>query len=222
MKEFTRFQFGNNDAFDSVGSSATNYYGLWVNRAYNHLTTSNTLLGSRRELYFPQLETHTTSNTADGVPYISVPSDVLIIREVYDTTSKRKLSNIPYSEYVGYTDRSTATAEGAPTEWVRRGIYAYLHPTPDATYALNVHYRKIPTALSSDFEVTEIGDEWDDVIVQTAVYYGKLWTSDYEGAKMAKQDAEEKIASVMSIYGQEERARLKYYHLDETYKDYGY
>jgi len=223
MKEYCRFQFGNNTAFESVGTSATNYYGLWVNRAYNHLTTQDRFLGVRRDFFFPQLETYSAPSTSDGVKYVETPSDALVIRQVYDSTNNRLLRNISQSEYLSYTDRSTTTAEGEPTEWVRNGAYINFHPTPDATYALEVHYRKIPAAMTSDSATTEIGDEWDDVIVQMAVYYGKLWTSDYEGAKVVAADVNDRIASLVSVYGKEERARHKYLHLDETYKDgFGY
>ena len=222
MKEYAKFQLGNNTEFEAVGSSNTNFYGLWVNRAYNHLTTRDRFFGVRRDFYFPQLEISSTANTVDGTAYVSVPTDCLIIREVYDTTSNRKLVNIPHSEYVGYTSRTDTAAEGQPTSWVRQGTYIYLYPTPDATYALRIYYRKIPVVLSVDGAVTEIGDEWDDVIVQLAVYYGKFWTGDYEGAKMAREDVNDRIASLISIYGKEKRAMSKYYHLDETYNDYSY
>uniref|UniRef100_A0A6M3KXW4 Uncharacterized protein n=1 Tax=viral metagenome TaxID=1070528 RepID=A0A6M3KXW4_9ZZZZ len=222
MKEYAKFQLGNNTEFEAVGSSATNFYGLWVNRAYNHLTTRDRFFGVRRDFYFPQLETSSTANTVDGTAYVSVPTDCLIIREVYDTTNNRKLVNVPHSEYVGYTSRTDTTAEGQPTSWVRQGTYIYLYPTPDATYALRIYHRKIPVVLSVDGAVTEIGDEWDDIIVQLAVYYGKFWTGDYEGAKMAREDVNDRIASLISIYGKEKRAMSKYFHLDEAYKDYGY
>jgi hypothetical protein len=222
MKEYVEFQFGNNTEFESVGDNATNYYGLWINRAYNHITTRDRFFGIRRDFYFPQLETSSTADTVDGTAYISVPSDCLIIREVYDTDNKRKLVNIPHKEYVGYTDRSDTTAEGKPTSWVRQGTYIYLHPTPDDAYTMRIYYRKIPSSLSSDAAVTEIGDEWDDIVVQLAVYYGRSWTGDYEGAKMAKEDVNDRIASLISIYGKEKQAMLKYYHLDEAYNNYGY
>ena len=222
MKEYTKFQFGNNTEFEAVGSSATNFYGLWVNRAYNHLTTMDRFFGVRRDFYFPQLETSSTASTVDGTAYVSVPTDCLIIREIYDTTNNRKFVNIPHSEYVGYTSRADTTAEGKPTSWVRQGTYIYLYPTPDAAYTLRIYYRKIPTVLSADGAVTAIGDEWDDIVVQLAVYYGKSWTGDYEGAKMAREDVNDRIASLISIYGKEKRAMLKYFHLDEAYKDYGY
>jgi hypothetical protein len=124
----------------------TAYDDLWINAGYNWLT-------SRKDLYFPELEwkAATSVNTVDGTAYIDTTSDVLYIQGVYDTTSNQWLEKIQPRKYFKYTDRSDTAQEGAPTQWTHvaggsnRG-YIYLHPTPDAVYAITRYYRALPTA----------------------------------------------------------------------------
>uniref|UniRef100_A0A6M3KYM3 Uncharacterized protein n=1 Tax=viral metagenome TaxID=1070528 RepID=A0A6M3KYM3_9ZZZZ len=222
MRERTKFQFGNNDEFDSVGSSATNFYNLWINTAYRQLTTYDYFWGKRRAFRFPQLDTSTTAATVDGTAYISVPSGTLVIQHVYDTTNDYYLTNIPYSEYVKYSDRSDTTAEGEPSYWTRSGTYVYLYPTPDDAYTMRVYYRAVPDDLSTDASTTTIGKEWDDIIVQLAVYTGKKYTGEFEAAKVLRGDIDDMISSMVSIYGQEEKSRVAYLHLDPMYRERGY
>jgi len=221
LTEFTtyiKFNFGNNDAW----STPTDYYTIWFNRAYNRLTTQDMLLGVKRRFYFPQLETSANADTVDGVAYIGVPADCLVIRDLYDTENYRRLASITPRTYLSYTDRADTTAEGEPTEWVRQAAYLYLHPTPDDAYTINVHYRQIPAALSSGASTTAIGAEWDDVLITLASYIGKMWTMDYEKAKMLKEEFKEQAEGIISLYGEEAKAREEFLHVDEVYRDRGY
>jgi hypothetical protein len=218
LKAYTRFQFGNNTAFDSP----TDYYLVWVNRAYIQLTTQDRFWGLRRNFYFPQLETSSTATTVDGTAYVSVPTDALIIRDVYDETNNVHLDKISHHEYVDYTDRATSTSEGKPTEWVRSGSYIYLHPTPDSAYTVRIYYRKIPTVLALNTDTTVIGAEWDMPIITLAAYHGKLWTNDYEKAKYLKQEFLDQAGGIITIYSQEEQARSEAFGLDLAYRTFGY
>lgn len=216
--ENVKLQLGNNTAF----ASPTDFYTRWINRAYIRLTTQDIFWGTRRRFYFPQLETSSTAATADGVVYVSVPTDCLVVRDIYDTTNNRKLTNIPHPTYVGYTDRSNTSAEGKSTEWVRQGTYLYLHPTPDAIYTLRIYYRKIPAILSLGADATVLGTEWDEPIITLAAYTGKIWTMDYDKAKILKQEFLDQTAGLVSLYGAEEKARLSYFHVDQAYLDRSY
>ena len=218
IRERVRFQFGNNTAFDSVGDDATNFYDKWIDAAYRRLTTSEYFWGKRRRFRFPELETSTTADTVDGTAYVSTPSGSLVIQHVYDTENNVYLTNIPYSEYVKYTNRADTSAEGGPTYWTRTGAYIYLHPTPDDAYTLRIHYRKIPDNFASDSATSEIGSEWDEIIVQLAVYTGKRDTGEFESAKLLKEDIDDMLGAMMSIYGQEEFSREQYIHLDPVYR----
>ena len=195
------FRLGNNSATDS-------YRLLWLNQAYRFLTMSDKPFGIKKSLYFPELETSTTSDTTDGVAYISTPSDALIIREVYDTTNDARLDWISWPDYVGKTDRSDTSAEGYPAYWHRRGGSIYLYPTPDSTYTMRVYYKKrVDNLDGSTYNTTEIGKEWDDVILELAVMFGRNWLNEPERAEYAKKTALEMIASIQGSYDAEERAR---------------
>jgi len=132
------------------------YVDDWINAAYLTLTTQSRFWGLKRDFYFPELETSSSANTVDGTNYVAIPTDALVIRSVFDTTSTTKLRNMAQSKFLEYTDRADTTAESNPTEWIRQGAYIYLHPTPDAVYALTIHYRKRPALLTGS-AVTVIG-----------------------------------------------------------------
>jgi len=193
---------------------------VWFNRAYVRLTTQDKLLGVNKRFYFPQLETSTTADTADGTAYISVPTDCLIVRDLYDTENYRRLTNITPRTYIDYTDRADTGAEGAPTEWVRQGTYLYLHKTPDDAYTISIHYRKVPAILSSGSSVTLLGSEWDEPLITLACYIGKMWTMDYDKAKILRDEFKDQVAGIMTIYGEEEKARDEHIQVDENYRRY--
>jgi len=218
LATYTKVQVGDNAAW----SSPTDYYAIWVNRAYQRLTTQDKFWGLRQSFYFPQLETSSSADTVDGTAYVSVPSTALVIRDVYDTENYRLLNNITHHKYLGYLDRADTTAEGAPVEWVRSASYIYLHPTPDDAYTLTIHYRKIPTALSAGSDTTAIGPEWDEPIITLAAHIGKMWTMDYEHAKLLKEEFLEQVAGIITIYNSEARSRKEHIYLDETYRDRSY
>ena len=163
-----------------------------------------------------------TDTTADGIAYIDVPADCLVVRQLYDETNNYRLINIPHSEYVDYTDRANTSYEGDPTEWVRQGAYLYLHPTPDATYTIRIYYRKIPASLTEGASVTLLGAEWDEPLITLAAYTGKMWTMDYEKAKFLRDAFVEQASGIVTIYGDEDKAREQYIHPSEIYRDRGY
>lgn len=186
LKELVQFRLGNRADLTAAGTSSLNYYGIWVNSSYRQLCTQDKILGLNKKLLFPKLHTSTTNTTTDGTAYVTEPSDVLYITEVYDTTNNRKLDNISWKKYIGYTDRTTTTSEGEPTEWAHSYGRIYLHPTPDTTgETLTVYYKKLVADLSGT-DTTDIGAEWDDVIVELATYKAFVWTGEYDKAKFCR------------------------------------
>lgn len=204
FREQIRLRNGNNATYDSAGAGSTDYYGVWINKAYRQLCAQDKILGVTMRVKFPQLFTSSTATTVDGTAYISTPTGCLYVTEVYDSTNNRKLDQIRWKSYVEYTDRATAASEGKPTEWVRRGDYIYVHPTPDAAYSLAVYYKKLPDDLSGT-NTTVIGAEWDDPIVELAAYTMFTWLGEFEKAKYAKAEFVEQAAGLMTLYQQEEK-----------------
>ena len=196
--------FKNRDDIESVES--VNLYHTWTNAAYKDLTTKHRFWGLRYNFYFPQLETSDTSqSTSDGVAYVNVPTDALIIRGVYDATSNlymNRMTSIKY--YRKKTDRSNTSAEGPPTEWIRSGTYIYLSQTPDTTYSLEIFYKKVIAALTGTGE-TVIGSEWDETILHYAAYKGFIWLGEYQRADVHKALVMEGMENLVGVYYEEEK-----------------
>jgi len=212
FKAYCKFQLGQNPDLDV----STNYYEVWVNAAYRQLTSAKKIFGVRFNLYFPELETTTTSNTADGTAYVSVPADCIIVREIEHTTDDHMLTNISWSDYLDTSGRADTDAEGPPTEWVRRGSRIYLSPTPDATDTLTIYYKQRVTDLSGT-GATAIANEWDEAILQLAVIKGLMWMKDYEKANVEKEAWVEMMKGLAGLYDTEEKAREEYFEPHSQY-----
>ncbi len=206
--DLLKFRAGNNAALSAVvpNTDTYNLYGIWINSAYRQLCTQDKILGLQKKLHFPQLNTSATATTTDGTAYVSVPSDCLSLIEVYDTTNNRNLDWIPNSVYLDYTDRTTATAEGDPTEWTKYGSYIYLHPTPGTTGdTLTIYYKKLVADMSGT-QTTAIGAEWDDVILELATYKMYVWThEDSAKIKLAHDTFLEMALGLADVYNSEEK-----------------
>lgn len=209
-------RMGNRTQLQSV--SSIDYYGVWINQAYKRLTCSARVPLVGKSVYFPELQTKTTTgtSTSNGVAYITTPSDAIFVKHVYNTTSTKKLSWIPLAQYVEKTDRADAGAEAAPTRWHRHGNYIYLHPTPDATYVLEVWYQKRPLDLQGE-EVTVIGEEWDYPILCLAAYYAHQWMGEYERSKAIREEYADAVGGVIGIYAREEKDRNENLRPDDAY-----
>lgn len=204
FKEQLKLRSGNRSDLEAAGDSSLNYFGIWINSAYRQLCTQDNILGLKKKLYFPQLMTSTTKSTTDGTAYVTVPTDVLYITEVYDTTNNRKLKQISWKKYIEYTDRSDTTAEGEADEWTRYGGYIYLHPTPDtSSETLTVYYKKLVADLSGT-STTDIGAEWDDVIIELAAYKMFVWLHEYDKSKFCREAFLEMAGGLANIYNLEE------------------
>lgn len=205
FRELLKLRAGNRADLSAAGDSSLNYYGIWVNSAYRQLCTQDKILGLPKRLYFPQLFTSTTKTTTDGTAYVTVPDDILYITEVFDTTNGRKLNQISWKEYIEYTDRTDTSAEGEPSEWARRGGNIYLHPTPDTTgETLTIYYKKLVADLSGT-ATTDIGAEWDDVIVELAAYKMFHWIHEAAEAKLCREAFLEMAGGLADLYHQEDR-----------------
>jgi hypothetical protein len=218
FKAYLKVRLGNTTALDTP----TDYLTPIVNSAYRSLTTKNKFWGMRKQFYFPQLEVNTSENTTDGTAYIAVPSDALMTRYLYNTTSDTYLSQVPFDRYVKTSGRATASSEGAPTTWIRRGGYYYLNPTPDATYAISVFYRKIPAALSGASDVTLIDSSWDPIILEYAVVKGYQWLQQYDKAEVVRKELTEELSDKFGTYEKEDETKEVNWTPSPQYYDFEY
>jgi hypothetical protein len=204
FKDYLQLRLGERDDIESKGG--VNFLEVWVNAAYRKLAARNYFFGGiKMSFEFPELYTSTSSNTTDGIEYVSTPSDCLYVTEIYDSTNDRKLDRIDWKSYIGYTDRSDTSAEGEPTHWIRRGSNIYLHPTPDDTYSMTIHYQKIPAELSDASDTTVLGDEWDTPILELACYTAHIALGEYDKADRAKAEFMDQVQSLIGIYNREKQ-----------------
>jgi hypothetical protein len=210
LKEKIKLRAGNRADLEAAGDSSLNYYGIWINSAYRQLCTQDNVLGLNKKLYFPQLMTNTSATnqpktTTAGTAYVTTPNDALYIMDVYDTTHNVNLDWIPWREYLEYTDRTTTASRGDPTEWSRYGDNIYLHSTPQTTGdTMTIYYKKLVSDLSGTL-TTDIGAEWDDVIVELASYTMFRWMHEYDKSKSCKEAFLEMSVGLAGIYHLEER-----------------
>ena len=217
FKAELKLRLGQRTDFDSP----TDWIGRWVNQAYARLASGNRLFGLQKNFYFPELETISSSiSTVDGTAYVTMPTDALVVRSVWNSTSDVVLDNIGWDTYLASPGRADTNAEGPPTAWVRSGACLYLRPTPDAVYALYAYYRKRPAALTGT-TATAIGAEWDDVIVLMAACQAYSTQGDYEHLKQTKEDLAERIGELMGLYDQEAKTQKNWFQMDPSYRDNG-
>ncbi len=206
-----RLNIGDNDFLDD---NLTSY----INIAYLTITTQKRVLGINRDVRFPELEVFDDAQfTSDGQPYINVPINCHLIRYLWDKTNDTKLNAISHREYIKKSGRADSDAEDKPLKWVRRGTFIFLYPTPDAAYNMYVYYKKRPIDLSDDVETTAIGAEWDEAILQMAVYQTHLRLGEFDHAKVKKEYLMELLHSLAGMYDEEHRDRKDIFRPDETY-----
>jgi len=189
----------------------SSYTAAWINRAYLTLTCQNKIWGIKNKFYFPQLETFGAANTGDGDPYISTPTDCIVVRTVWDSTNDNKLTKISWLKYIGYAGRATSTSEGKPDEWVRHADDSgndkiYLYKTPDAIYAMKIYYRKRPAILTGS-NTTVIGAEWDEPLLQLAAIQSHNTLGEYDKADRKKKEWISVVSGMLGLYEQEDEDR---------------
>ena len=217
FQAYLKTRLGNRDDVESP----VNYLGIWTNSAYLDLTTKNRFWGLKRNFDFPQLRAvDSTKSTSDGVAYVAAPTDTLIIYQVRDTTSDSRLRRISFEEYTNKSGTADTDAEGVPTLWTRFGTYVYVYLTPDATYALNIFYRKIPAVLSGVGDTTAIDASWDSTILELATIKGYTWLQQYDKAEMARKQLLADLADKMGIYDKEDNSRRDIMTPDPNYYDF--
>jgi len=195
----------------------------FVNNAYIDFTTRNQFWGLKvpQSFDFPELKTtDTTRSTVANAAYITAPADALTISHIWDSTNDKKLSNISLGEYVKKTGRATTASYGDPTKWVRYGTRIYFYPTPDATNALTIYYRKRPAEMSADADVTAIDAMWDEPIQLLCGIKAMMRFKMYELAEEERKEWLEMMSGKFGFYAKEERDRKTFFEPDPAYADW--
>jgi len=203
MQTDLKLELGNRD--DTIVTSAR--LGDWINQAYIQLTCAKRIFEIKKRLYFPELEVFDWSkSTANTTKTISIPTGCIVIRHIKmssggDNKPLVRMTEKKYWDYIPNT-----SGYGEPTHWVRYNNQIYLYPTPDATYKMRIAYKKRPTLLSSGDDLTAIGDEWDDPIVQLAVIRSHLRIGEIDKANAKRSYFNEAVSNIVELYFEEELA----------------
>ena len=115
------------------------YTAAWVNAALMDFCTRDSFPGMKSGIrfLFPQLNRIDSAKaTADGVKYITVPSNLLYLYTVRDVTNDRKMDKISIREYADKDGMNVAANEAAPTEYCRIHDKIYFYPVPDSICSL--------------------------------------------------------------------------------------
>jgi hypothetical protein len=206
------------------------YTAGWINSAYIDLTTKDRIWGLRQNFYFPELMDTSTTSCTDGTAYVQSAARCLYVEGVHDSTNDVQLHNISWNDYEGRTGRADSDSEGDPTHYVVHGAVGnnneyrkiWLYPTPDSSQGITIAYRKIPAELSAATDVTDIGVEWDEPLLQLAVIQTHIRLNEFPQAEYKKGEWMDTVSSLIGIYNKEALARKDIRRLNYGYQQNEY
>jgi len=217
MKDRLKFELGNRTSLETP----TDWYGTLINEAYSMLCLRTRLFNIPFRIWLPELETSYALTTTDGTPYVSLPTDCFIVRAIWDSDNDVILRWITPEDYYSRTGRANSGAKSTPREYTRLGTKLYLYPTPDATYNETCYYKKYPSGLSQDNDVTEIGREWDVPIIKLATIISLYKLKEYDFAEIEKKNFQEDIMGLVNAFAQEQRQMDKHLQPNSMYLQRG-
>lgn len=144
----------------------------WINFGYLDLATAED---------FEILDAVDTSqSTTNGVNFVNVPTNTMIVKIIRDTTHDNKLQWVNKDEYW----RQPQSQTGNPIRWTRDAGKLLLHPVPNGAFQLQITYKKPPTLLASSSDKTVLPDAWDPAVFYLAVHHAFMALGQ-EGRAMA-------------------------------------
>lgn len=204
-KTFTEFQ---TDLTFNLGQrdDISSYVDDWINSAYIDLCTKTRFWNLKvpKRFLFPELDATDDTDTVDGTAYIATPDDCVSIYAIWDVDNDKKLTRINKRQYIVKTGREDTDEEDEPQFYVRMGTNIYLSPTPDDAYTLRTYYRKCPAIMTDGDDVTVLGAEWDEPILDLATVKSMLRLRMYEDFKMWKNEWIESVGAKMGLYESEQ------------------
>lgn len=108
-----------------------------------------------------------TITTASGTSDYALPSNVKVVRSVWDVTNKLKLRRA--GERFNAEALTLYGTNYAKPQWYGRvGSNIRLYPTPDDVYSIKYLGKQIPTDLSADADLITLPDTWLDGLYKLA------------------------------------------------------
>ena len=170
---------------------------------------------------FREKETSTSVNTVIGQNYISVPAELealtkLSVRDVNGKYTPLDRMTVDFFESV-HVDTTIDTDNMAiPERYLRRNDQIFLYPTPDAVYPITVYYWELIADMVASQDVSALPRNWNEIILQGAVYRGYLRLQDQLRANNALQLWNNLVATSSPTEAEEEtdsnRAGLRVRH----------
>ena len=145
----------------------------WVNDALKEVSYA---------FKFPDLEKTGSFNTAAGqyiYPISTFATDYRMLHEegLWITSPSDRIGKLKKENHTRWQrnigDTTDTTVRNKPDYYHRFGRSIYVRPVPDGTVcAVSVHYWKKLVALSAPTDITELQEEWDEIIELGALYRG--------------------------------------------------
>jgi hypothetical protein len=175
-----KYVLGDRDDLDT-------HYPNWVRRAYAHISQTTEL---------PEGEEDATIDMVVSQRPYALPSDFFSIYSLRNNETDTRMFQVSPAQY----ETLLITATGHPDRYTVFKGQVYVHPTPDDTDELGLHYRKILPDLSTGASVHLLPDVWDQIIIQLAAAYGFEFTNELERATYFQRAAARSV--------REQRSRL--------------
>lgn len=210
MKTRVALRLGNMQSSDPFYT----YLGDWVNDAANRVILRALSRNARRnESLFPELQAlWRTAATTAGVGYVSMPTDLLWLNEVFSFDSSTAADENRDRRYVmveigdqqqwEMLDKSTSTT-GYPRRWKRFSERLQIHPVPTSSYLtkmLLVGFAR-EAELSGSTDTFVIDGLWHPAIIDYAVYRGASEMGWVDDAKEVLEACDRQIMECVSILG---------------------
>ena len=169
MRTALRRKIGNPDT-TSVTNAILDEH---INSAYVHLTTRYRHKQGRENSRF---------NTVAGTSAYTLTGQYAVVFQVWNRTTNTKLTKLGWRQRVDEDlSVSSSTTQGVPLGYETWQDSIILYPVPDAVYAIEAIYKKIPTALSADGDTPVINALWHPGIVFLSRFY--YWDDRQDFAK---------------------------------------
>jgi len=177
----------------------------------------NTIIKNSENRIYRQVDSddnrfYATSNLAVGNRYVTIPSDLRIIRYVQlkDSNNKQTFLEKRDTSFMAEYYDTPSTANGLPKYYANWDAnFWVVAPTPDATYEITLAYVKQPTSLT-DASVsgsgTYISNKYQDLLLYAALVeaYGYL-----KGPADMLQYYEQSFQRALQSYAVEQQGRRR-------------
>ena len=177
----------------------------------------NTIIKNAENRIYRQVDSddnrfYATSNLAVGNRYVTIPSDLRIIRYVQlkDSSNKQTFLEKRDTSFMSEYYDTPSTANGLPKYYANWDAnFWVVAPTPDATYEITLAYVKQPTSLT-DTSVsgsgTYISNKYQDLLLYAALVeaYGYL-----KGPADMLQYYEQSFQRALQSYAVEQQGRRR-------------